>query len=1002
MIYLQEDGSPDNVDYLETWQGMEDARELGLARSIGVSNFNTTQIDRLIANSKVRPAVNQVEATYSIRRDLQISLLSDTLLNCLNEFQVLGVVEARPETAVQLVAAVNAALREHDVAPLDAPAPVEPNEPLAEPGQICLQASRGATAVVGGAAGADAAARAGLPLLLATPAPENRNLLTTLELYPHFDVLARACAALYEAKGWQHAVLLHTGSARAAPRVAPTSSAMVLRARQLPPAHDDNALRNLLLVLKNQGAINFIVWCDAECSVRVLDAAQRVGLLADRHSYLLSALDLHTMPLEDYSYGGANITGLRIFDAESSKVTKAMSVWREEYTKQLGDTGNEEEIAKMASYPPTSVLMTYDAIEIVARAIKNLNLPPDEPGSCERGTSSFHADTLINYLRSEKWEGVSGPLVWEADGERHEALLQVTELERGGRLAPAATWTPHSGLVWLPRPPAPPPPADLMTNRTFIVLIAMNKPYVMKKQSSIRLFGNDQYEGFCIELIDQLSRMLHFNYTFMEQKDNAYGSRNKTTKEWDGMIRRLMDDPDVHFAVTDLTITAEREEAVDFTTPFMNLGITILFRKPQTPEPELLAFLLPFSNGVWLCLGLAYMGSSLVLYVVGRLCPGEWQNPYPCVEEPPALENQFTLGNALWFNLGAVLQQGSEIAPVAYGTRAVASSWWLFALVITSSYTANLATLLATKSSAELFKNVRELADNDQGITYGAKYGGSTYTFFEMSENELYQRMFQKMKEEEMPKSNDEGIKKVMTGKYAFLAESTTIEYTVERNCEVTSVGDLLDSKGYGIAMKKNSEYRQALNLALLNLQETGVLREMKYRWWKEMHGGGACQPTESFDSEELHMDNFMGLFLVLVVGCALGVLVSCCDLIWTAWRHPRDPERSFLASFWSELRFVFRFEQSVKPVCGPLTPAPSERPSPPASSPSARSARSVRSVRSGSATEYGDDSPESRAGRPGGSRRASSRRLRSASRRSSMHAASVRLARHATSPTPR
>lgn len=48
-------------------------------------------------------------------------------------------VEARPEAAVRLVAAVNAALREHGVAPLDAPAPVEPDEPLAEPGQICLQ-----------------------------------------------------------------------------------------------------------------------------------------------------------------------------------------------------------------------------------------------------------------------------------------------------------------------------------------------------------------------------------------------------------------------------------------------------------------------------------------------------------------------------------------------------------------------------------------------------------------------------------------------------------------------------------------------------------------------------------------------------------------------------------------------------------------------------------------------------------------------------------------------
>lgn len=55
---------------------------------------------------------------------------------------------------------------------------------------------------------------------------------------------------------------------------------------------------------------------------------------------------------------------------------------------------------------------------------------------------------------------------------------------------------------------------------------------------------------------------------------------------------------DKHFAITDLTITAERESAVDFTTPFMNLGIGILFRKPKPPEPKVFAFMLPFSTGV--------------------------------------------------------------------------------------------------------------------------------------------------------------------------------------------------------------------------------------------------------------------------------------------------------------------------------------------------------------------------------------------------------------------
>ena len=38
------------------------------------------------------------------------------------------------------------------------------------------------------------------------------------------------------------------------------------------------------------------------------------------------------------------------------------------------------------------------------------------------------------------------------------------------------------------------------------------------------------------------------------------------------------------------------------------------------------------------------------------------------------------------------------------------------------------------------------------------------------------------------------------TGQYAFLMESNSIQYQTERNCELTQIGGLLDSKGYGIA----------------------------------------------------------------------------------------------------------------------------------------------------------------------------------------------------------
>jgi aldehyde reductase len=50
-----------DVDYVDTWKEMEKAVELGLARSIGVSNFNSKQIDRVLAIAKIPPATNQIE-----------------------------------------------------------------------------------------------------------------------------------------------------------------------------------------------------------------------------------------------------------------------------------------------------------------------------------------------------------------------------------------------------------------------------------------------------------------------------------------------------------------------------------------------------------------------------------------------------------------------------------------------------------------------------------------------------------------------------------------------------------------------------------------------------------------------------------------------------------------------------------------------------------------------------------------------------------------------------
>jgi glutamate receptor, ionotropic, invertebrate len=119
--------------------------------------------------------------------------------------------------------------------------------------------------------------------------------------------------------------------------------------------------------------------------------------------------------------------------------------------------------------------------------------------------------------------------------------------------------------------------------------------------------------------------------------------------------------------------------------------------------------------------------------------------------------------------------------------------WWFFALIMLASYTANLAAFLTMERMDASIESADDLAKQSK-IKYGAVKGGSTMKFFQDSNFSTYQRMWAAM-ESTRPSvfttSNDEGRERVAKGKrlYAFLMESTSLEYITERNCDLTQIG---------------------------------------------------------------------------------------------------------------------------------------------------------------------------------------------------------------------
>ena len=108
---------------------------------------------------------------------------------------------------------------------------------------------------------------------------------------------------------------------------------------------------------------------------------------------------------------------------------------------------------------------------------------------------------------------------------------------------------------------------------------------------------------------------------------------------------------------------------IDFSKPFMQLGISIMIKKPEKQKPGVFSFMDPLHFYIWLCIVLSYLGVSLVMFVpvlvmfvVGRFSPAEWQVGDD-TGDGPEISTDFTLRNSLWFALGAFMQQGCDISP---------------------------------------------------------------------------------------------------------------------------------------------------------------------------------------------------------------------------------------------------------------------------------------------------------------------------------------------------
>ncbi|XP_045456697.1 glutamate receptor ionotropic, kainate 5 [Melitaea cinxia] len=421
--------------------------------------------------------------------------------------------------------------------------------------------------------------------------------------------------------------------------------------------------------------------------------------------------------------------------------------------------------------------------------------------------------------------------------------------------------------------------------------------------------GEPLYEGYCIDLIDKIADEMGFDYEIVTPKSGTFGKR-LPNGSWDGIVGDLMTG-ETDIAVAALTMTAEREEVIDFVAPyFEQTGILIVIRKPIR-KTSLFKFMTVLRTEVWLSIVAALLLTGFMIWLLEKYSPYSARNnpdayPYPCRE--------FTLKESFWFALTSFTPQGGGEAPKALSGRTLVAAYWLFVVLMLATFTANLAAFLTVERMQTPVSSLEQLARQSR-INYTVVESSSIHQYFinmKFAEDTLYRvwkeitlnatsdqaqyRVWDYPIREQYghillainasgpvpdAKTGFEQVNEHAEADFAFIHDSAEIKYEITRNCNLTEVGEVFAEQPYAIAVQQGSRLQEDLSRTLLDLQKERFLEQLASKYWNES-ARQACPDAD--ESEGITLESLGGVFIATLFGLGLAMIT----LAWEVFYYKR------------------------------------------------------------------------------------------------------------------
>uniref|UniRef100_A0A8B9HBR3 Glutamate receptor n=1 Tax=Astyanax mexicanus TaxID=7994 RepID=A0A8B9HBR3_ASTMX len=499
--------------------------------------------------------------------------------------------------------------------------------------------------------------------------------------------------------------------------------------------------------------------------------------------------------------------------------------------------------------------------------------------------------SMLETIKKGGVSGLTSLLEFNDNGTNPNIFFEILGTnygeDRGRGVSRLATWDPVHGLNGSLSD------RKLENNMRGVVLrivTVLEEPFVMVSENV--LGKPKKYQGFSIDVLDALANYLGFKYEIYVAPDHKYGSQ-QADGTWNGLIGELVfKRADVGLSA--LTITPERESVVDFTTRYMDYSVGVLLKKAERTM-DMFACLAPFDLSLWACIAGTVLLVGTLVYLLN------WLNP---PRLPMGSVSSTTLYNSMWFVYGSFVQQGGEVPYTTLATRMMMGVWWLFALIVISSYTANLAAFLTISRIENSIQSLQDLSKQTE-LPYGTVLDSAVYDQLRskgmnpFERDPMYAQMWRMINRtggaENNVEDSKEGIRKVKYGRFAFVWDAAVLEYVAinDEDCSFYTVSNSAPDRGYGIAMQHGSPYRDIFSQRILELQQNGDMDILKLKWWPR---DSPCDLYSAVGTKKsgsaLDIHSFAGVFFVLAAGVVLSCLIATVETWWTRRKGSRVPSK--------------------------------------------------------------------------------------------------------------